>query len=188
MPATAKLLQAREQLANLLRYMDGKAAAEDTLEEAAGGPGADGGDEGEARARSRPTKTARNEAEKWGRNMAVARGTAVDTAPVPALAEADDFAALLKQNFKPRSERAASEVENAVQTLVTQALADSTLVKTEVLDTIEEMIAAHRRKTYGADERDPARAGVPAARKRLARPELSGVQLGDRRDAEDPRA
>jgi type VI secretion system protein ImpB len=30
-PATAKLLRAREQLANLLRYMDGKAAAEDTL-------------------------------------------------------------------------------------------------------------------------------------------------------------
>ena len=30
-PATAKLLQAREQLANLLRYMDGKVAAEDSL-------------------------------------------------------------------------------------------------------------------------------------------------------------
>ena len=30
-PAMAKLLQAREQLANLLRYMDGKVAAEDTL-------------------------------------------------------------------------------------------------------------------------------------------------------------
>ncbi len=30
-PAMAKLLQAREQLANLLRYMDGKVAAEDSL-------------------------------------------------------------------------------------------------------------------------------------------------------------
>ena len=30
-PATAKLLQAREQLANLMRYMDGKVAAEDAL-------------------------------------------------------------------------------------------------------------------------------------------------------------
>src|SRR5579862_7787805 len=58
-----------------------------------------------------------------------------------ATAEIDDFAALLKQNFKPRSERAASEVENAVQTLVTQALEDSTLVKGDVIDTIEEMIA-----------------------------------------------
>ncbi len=59
----------------------------------------------------------------------------------PAPAEADEFAELLKQNFKPRTERAASEVENAVQTLVSQALADSTLIKGEVLDTIEEMIA-----------------------------------------------
>ena len=58
-----------------------------------------------------------------------------------AVSEADDFAALLKQNFKPRSERAASEVENAVQTLVSQALADSSLVKGDVIDTIEEMIA-----------------------------------------------
>ena len=30
-PATAKLLEAREQLSNLLRYMDGKVAAEDQL-------------------------------------------------------------------------------------------------------------------------------------------------------------
>jgi type VI secretion system protein ImpC len=60
---------------------------------------------------------------------------------VPAVAEADEFAQLLKQNFKPRTERAATEVENAVQTLVSQALADATLIKGEVLDTIEEMIA-----------------------------------------------
>src|SRR5271170_4173264 len=62
-------------------------------------------------------------------------------AGVPALAEADEFASLLKQNFKPRSDRAATEVESAVQTLVTQALADSSVVKNDVIDTIEEMIA-----------------------------------------------
>src|SRR3984957_3494765 len=61
--------------------------------------------------------------------------------PVPAVAEADEFAALLKQNFKPRSDRAATEVENAVQTLVTQALADSSVVKGDVIDTIESIIA-----------------------------------------------
>jgi type VI secretion system protein ImpC len=55
--------------------------------------------------------------------------------------EADDFASLLKQSFKPRSERAASEVETAVQTLVTQALSDSSVIKGDVIDTIEEMIA-----------------------------------------------
>ena len=59
----------------------------------------------------------------------------------PAVGEADEFSQLLKQNFKPRTERAATEVENAVQTLVSQALADSTVIKGDVLDTIEEMIA-----------------------------------------------
>jgi len=53
----------------------------------------------------------------------------------------DDFAALLKQNFKPRTERAATEVENAVSTLVRQALSDTSVIKDDVLDTIEEMIA-----------------------------------------------
>src|ERR1700747_2411440 len=55
--------------------------------------------------------------------------------------EADEFAQMLKQSFKPRTERAATEVENAVNTLVAQALADTSLIKSDVLDTIEEMIA-----------------------------------------------
>jgi type VI secretion system protein ImpC len=61
--------------------------------------------------------------------------------PEAALQEADEFSALLKQSFKPRSERAATEVENAVNTLVQQALADTSLIKEDVLDTIDEMIA-----------------------------------------------
>jgi type VI secretion system protein ImpC len=52
-----------------------------------------------------------------------------------------EFQQLLKQNFKPRTERAATEVENAVNTLVEQALADSSLIKSDVLDTLEEMVA-----------------------------------------------
>ncbi|HWO33884.1 MAG TPA: type VI secretion system contractile sheath large subunit [Candidatus Acidoferrum sp.] len=55
--------------------------------------------------------------------------------------EAEEFATLLKQSFKPRTERAATEVQNAVKTLVEQALADTSLIKSDVLDTIEEMIA-----------------------------------------------
>ncbi|MET3900969.1 type VI secretion system protein ImpC [Devosia sp. UYZn731] len=54
---------------------------------------------------------------------------------------ADEFSSLLKQTFKPRTERAESEIESAVNTLVAQALADSSLIKNDVLDTIEEMIA-----------------------------------------------
>ncbi len=57
------------------------------------------------------------------------------------LQEGDEFSQLLKQSFKPRSERAATEVENAVNTLVQQALADSSLIKDDVLDTIDEMIS-----------------------------------------------
>jgi len=60
--------------------------------------------------------------------------------------EADEFAALLKQSFRPRTERAATEVENAVNTLVEQALADSSLIRSDVLDTIGEMIAQLDRK------------------------------------------
>ncbi len=52
-----------------------------------------------------------------------------------------EFSALLKQSFKPRTERAATELDNAVKTLVEQALADTSLIKSDVLDTIEEMIA-----------------------------------------------
>ncbi len=55
--------------------------------------------------------------------------------------DADEFASLLKQSFKPRTERAATEIQNAVKTLVEQALADTSLIKSDVLDTIGEMIA-----------------------------------------------
>jgi type VI secretion system protein ImpB len=56
-PSLAKLLQAREQLANLLRYMDGKVAAEDQIKKLLADPqlmaalkerAAQKGDEGEA--------------------------------------------------------------------------------------------------------------------------------------------
>ena len=53
--------------------------------------------------------------------------------------DADDFAALLKQSFRPRNERAATEVEKSVATLVEQALADATLIKEDVLDTLDEI-------------------------------------------------
>ena len=71
-------------------------------------------------------------AKQAGRNEATTQTVTV---------EADEFSALLKQSFKPRTERAATDVENAVSTLVREALKDTTLIKTDVLDTIEEMIA-----------------------------------------------
>src|SRR3984893_14051461 len=74
----------------------------------------------------------------------MATETATGRAPKEAQVEtrdADEFSARLKQSFKPRTERAATEVESAVKTLVEQALADTSLIKSDVLDTIEEMIA-----------------------------------------------
>lgn len=53
----------------------------------------------------------------------------------------EEFAAVLKQSFKPRTDRAATEVDNAVTTLVREALADTSVIKDDVLDTIEAMIA-----------------------------------------------
>ena len=57
------------------------------------------------------------------------------------MAELEEFSSLLTQNFKPRSDTAQTEVENAVTTLVKQALADGTVVKNDILDTVDEMIA-----------------------------------------------
>ena len=54
---------------------------------------------------------------------------------------ADEFRDLLKKGFNPRTERAATEVDNAISTLVKEALADTSVIKEDVLDTIEEMIA-----------------------------------------------
>jgi type VI secretion system protein ImpC len=67
--------------------------------------------------------------------------TALQESAAAATHDVDDFSKLLQQSFKPRNERAATEVENAVATLVKEALADQSVIKGDVLDTIDEMIA-----------------------------------------------
>ncbi|WP_208279818.1 type VI secretion system contractile sheath large subunit [Massilia oculi] len=59
---------------------------------------------------------------------------------------ASDFAALLQQEFKPRTDKARDAVENAVRTLAQQALQEASLVGGDVLATIEGLIAAIDRK------------------------------------------
>jgi len=56
------------------------------------------------------------------------------------LAESD-FSALLNQEFKPKSERAKEEVENAVQTLAEYVLKDTTVVSDDALNSISAIIA-----------------------------------------------
>jgi len=67
--------------------------------------------------------------------------SSTETAPVETR-DLEEFSQLLKQSFKPRTERAESEVVNAISTLVREALADSTVIKEDVIDTIESIIAA----------------------------------------------
>jgi type VI secretion system protein ImpC len=57
-----------------------------------------------------------------------------------------DFAALLNKEFKPKSDEAKSAVEAAVLTLAQQALAQTTLIGSDVVVSIEAMIAELDRK------------------------------------------
>ena len=101
--------------------------------------------------------------------------------------DADEFAALLKQSFKPRTERAATELKNAVKTLVEQALADTSLIKSDVLDTIGEMIAQLDKKLSAQMNEIMHAPEFQQTRGRLARDEIPGVPVRDRRDAQDSR-
>jgi type VI secretion system protein ImpC len=60
--------------------------------------------------------------------------------------EGTDFASLLKKEFKPKTEEAKSAVEQAVQTLAQQALANAKVISGDAVKTIESMIAALDRK------------------------------------------
>jgi len=56
--------------------------------------------------------------------------------------EMGDFSALLEKEFKPKSDHAKSAVQDAVTTLAEQALRDTNLLQSDVLGSIEAMIAA----------------------------------------------
>jgi type VI secretion system protein ImpC len=57
-----------------------------------------------------------------------------------------DFAALLKKEFKPKTDEAKSAVEMAVQTLAQQALANTKIISGDAVRSIEAMIAALDKK------------------------------------------
>jgi type VI secretion system protein ImpC len=52
-----------------------------------------------------------------------------------------DFASLLNKEFKPKSDEAKTAVESAVLTLAQQALANTQLIGSDVVASIEAMIA-----------------------------------------------
>ena len=58
----------------------------------------------------------------------------------------DDFAALLQKEFKPNSDSKKARIEQAVQTLAQQALADAKIVGDDVFSTVDAIISALDRK------------------------------------------
>ncbi len=57
------------------------------------------------------------------------------------VAEGTDFSSLLNKEFKPKSERAKEEVENAVSTLAEFVLKDTSIVSDDALNSIQAVIA-----------------------------------------------
>ncbi|CAN7472353.1 type VI secretion system contractile sheath large subunit [Pseudorhodoferax sp. LjRoot39] len=72
----------------------------------------------------------------------MAEDTLQSAAPLQGIAyEGSEFAALLNQEFKPKSDDARNAVQNAVLTLAQQALASTKLIDGDVMASIEAMIA-----------------------------------------------
>ncbi|MDD1616546.1 MAG: type VI secretion system protein ImpC [Methylococcaceae bacterium NSP1-2] len=63
------------------------------------------------------------------------------TAAAGEVQESNDFSALLNKEFKPKSDRAKAEVENAVQTLAEYVLKDAAFVSDDALNSIQAIIA-----------------------------------------------
>ncbi len=154
-PALKMLLEAREQLSNLQKYMDGKVNAEQQLKKLLSDPklmaalekrrtesSADGESDRRQGIVGRAAVSRAWRDQGGSRFLRTQMASELQTEQRGGqTTEVDEFASLLKQSFKPRSERAETEIDNAVNTLVKQALADQSLIKDDVLDTIEEMIA-----------------------------------------------
>ena len=67
-------------------------------------------------------------------------------APEAVAMEVSEFEALLKKEFKPKSDRAKEAITSAVQTLAEQALSETTLISDDAVRTTEAIIAELDRK------------------------------------------
>ena len=68
-------------------------------------------------------------------------GTQAAEAAVEEKIGVDDFSELLGKEFKPKSDRAKESIERAVRTLAEQALQETTVISTDVVATINSIIA-----------------------------------------------
>ena len=67
--------------------------------------------------------------------------TQPETSPAAATIEESEFSRLLDKNFKPKSDEAKEAIDRAVQSLAAQALSETKLIGSDVIKTIESMIA-----------------------------------------------
>ncbi|MDH4020775.1 MAG: type VI secretion system contractile sheath large subunit, partial [Xanthomonadales bacterium] len=58
-----------------------------------------------------------------------------------AVEETSDFASLLNQEFRPKSDRAKEEISSAVETLAEYVLKDTAVVSEDAVASIESLIA-----------------------------------------------
>src|SRR5688500_11896330 len=63
------------------------------------------------------------------------------SSPATGTLEVTEFDSLLRKEFKPKTDEAKEAVERAVRTLAEQALADTQLISTDVVKSIESIIA-----------------------------------------------
>ncbi len=137
-PALAKLLEARTQLADLMTYMDGRSGAQDLLDKISPGSGAD-----EVARRRRPGRQVRARGLiQPESSITMARELQSAPAAEASTVAADDFTALLQKEFKPTSDDRRERIELSVRTMAEQALQDASVISGDVYASLGAMIAA----------------------------------------------
>ena len=183
-PAMAKLLAAREQLANLLKYMDGKAAAEETLKKLLADPQLMAAMKAKLDQRAVGTTAPLNKGFGHGHGTARAESAERRNGAGRSGRVLDAPQAELQTANGARGERSRKRGASACHPGARRL--ERRQGRGARHDRGDDRAA--RREAFGADERSAARARIPAVGERVARTELSRLQLRDRRDAQDPRA
>ena len=136
--ALARVLAARQHLANLMSYMDGKSGAEELVSWVLRNQAASAAPlriEGGAALGATTTDPQGDDA----------KGDRAPTQPGRfdgVLVDGEDFWRLVEKEFRPRSHDAKLALEEAVRTLAREALAHKNLLQADAVMSIENMVAA----------------------------------------------
>ena len=143
-PELAKLFEARQQLNDLMIYMDGKDGAQNLLSNFLSDPAlikalaavktVDGGDGAKEKTQSISDQQFGVEDDRIGEEAIQANYN-----PPMETRSLDEFSNLLKKEFKPNDEMLANRIEQAVQTLAQQALSDTNVVSNDLFSTMDSM-------------------------------------------------